>query len=52
MYQILGARAVFNRGSIKMSRKVGAINALRLLQSFAKNTYENHDLDTNNFAYI
>ena len=52
MYQVLGTRAMFNRGPIIMSRNVGAINVLSPLQMFADNTYENHDLDTNNFAYI
>ena len=42
---------MFNRGPIKMSRNVGAINALSPLQRFTKNIYENHDLEGNNFAH-
>ena len=42
---------MFNKGPIKMSRSVRAINELSTLQRFANNAYENYDLDTNNFAY-
>ena len=48
MHYIPGTRAIFSKGSVKISRN---INALSPLQRFANNTYGNYDLDANNFAY-